>query len=97
MKNKFEDDELLSKLSKAAREPKAPKLSDAIIYSAVDTDLKYGPRKLATPRLLVSLVGGAVIFGTVFVVTSPGGIGTKILAGAGGTTTDSSFLMVQGN
>lgn len=97
MKNRFEDDELLSKLSKAARELKAPRLSDKIIYSAVDADQKYGPRRLATPRLLVSLLGGAFIFGTVFVVSSPGGIGPKILAGLGGSTSESSFLLVQGN
>jgi hypothetical protein len=97
MKNKFENDELLSKLSKAARQPNAPLLSDKIIYSAVDADQKYGQRKLATPRLLVSLLGGALIFGTVFVVSSTGGIEPKILASLGGTTTDYSFLLVQGN
>ena len=72
MKNKFEDDELLSKLSKAARQPKAPLLSDKIIYSAVDTDLEYAPRKLSTPRLLVSLVGGAAVLAGVFLFFSPG-------------------------
>ena len=72
MKNKFEDDELLSKLSKAAGDPKAPSLHEAIIYSAVDSDLKYGPRKLATPRVLVSLVGGAAVLAGVFLFISPG-------------------------
>jgi hypothetical protein len=97
MSKKFEHDELLSKLSKAASEPTAPKLNDSIIYSAVDSDLKYGPRKLATPRLIISLLGGAFIFGAVFVVSSPGGLPTKILAGLGGSSSESSFLMVQGN
>ena len=97
MSKKFEHDELLSKLSKAASERTAPKLNDSIIYSAVDSDLKYGPRKLATPRLIVSLLGGAFIFGTVFVVSSPGALRTKTLASLGGSSSESSFLMVQGN
>jgi hypothetical protein len=99
MKNQFEDDELLAKLSKAVAEPKAPKLSETIIHSAVSTELNYGPRKLATPRLLVNLVGGALILGTVFVLTSTGGIKelSNQIDGLSGGQSTGEFLLAQGD
>jgi hypothetical protein len=99
MSKEFEHDELLSKLSKAAAEPKYPKLSETIIHSAVHADLKFGPRKFATPRLLVNLVGGAIILGTVFALTSPVGLEdfSAQIQELAGTGSNSSFLMAQGN
>jgi hypothetical protein len=72
MNNGFEDDELLSKLREAASEHKAPRLSDTLIYSVTDIELRNSPMKLATPGRLVSLLGGfALLFGA-FLSTSQG-------------------------
>lgn len=66
MKKEFEKDELLAKLSKSAGKTKAPVLSEDIIYAATNSAKKFGPRKLHTPRLLVSLAGGAAVLAGVF-------------------------------
>ena len=71
MTKHFEDDELLNSLVRAAGKQEAPDLNETIIHSAVTADLKFGPRKLATPRLLVSLAGGAAVLAvTAVLVTS---------------------------
>jgi hypothetical protein len=71
MKNKFEDDEVLAQLSKAARKTKAPKLDESIIQSAMLSKPKFGPRKFLTPALMFNLAGGAAVLAGVFVFTSP--------------------------
>lgn len=71
MNNWFEGDELLSKLRGAAAEHKAPRLSDAIIYSVTDIELKNVPIKSATPGLLMSLLGGAALIFGAFMTVSP--------------------------
>jgi hypothetical protein len=71
MKNKFEDDEVLAQLSKAARKTKAPKLDERIIQSAMLSKPKFGPRKFLTPALMFNLAGGAAVLAGVFVFTSP--------------------------
>jgi hypothetical protein len=71
MKNKFEDDEVLAQLSKAARKTKAPKLDERIIQSAMQSKPKFGPRKFLTPALMINLAGGAAVLAGVFVFTSP--------------------------
>jgi hypothetical protein len=71
MKNKFENDEVLAQLSKAARKTKAPKLDESIIQSAMLSKPKFGPRKFLTPALMFNLAGGAAVLAGVFVFTSP--------------------------
>jgi hypothetical protein len=71
MKNKFEDDEVLAQLSKAARKTKAPKLDESIIQSAMLSKPKFGPRKFLTPALMFNLAGGAAVLAGVFVLTGP--------------------------
>jgi hypothetical protein len=71
MKNKFEDDEVLAQLSKAARKTKAPKLDESIIQSAILSKPKFGPRKFLTPALMFNLAGGAAVLAGVFVFTGP--------------------------
>jgi hypothetical protein len=71
MKNKFEDDEVLAQLSKAARKTKAPKLDERIIQSAMLSKPKFGPRKFLTPALMFNLAGGAAVLAGVFVFTGP--------------------------
>ena len=71
MKNKFEDDEVLAQLSKAARKTKAPKLDESIIQSAMLSKPKFGPRKFLTPALMFNLAGGAAVLAGVFVFTGP--------------------------
>jgi hypothetical protein len=71
MKNKFEDDEVLAQLSKAARRTKAPKLDESIIQSAISSKPKFGPRKFLTPALMFNLAGGAAVLAGVFVFTGP--------------------------
>ena len=71
MKNKFEDDEVLAQLSKAARKTKAPKLDESIIQSAMLSKPKFGPRKFLTPALMFNIAGGAAVLAGVFVFTSP--------------------------
>lgn len=71
MKNKFEDDEVLAQLSKAARKTKVPKLDESIIQSAMLSKPKFGPRKFLTPALMFNLAGGAAVLAGVFVFTGP--------------------------
>lgn len=71
MNNKFEDDEVLAQLSKAARKAKAPKLDESIIQSAMLSKPKFGPRKFLTPALMFNLAGGAAVLAGVFVFTGP--------------------------
>jgi len=70
MTKHFEDDELLNSLGRAAGKQEAPDLNETIIHSAVTADLKFGQRKLATPRLLVSLVGGAAVLAVTAILVS---------------------------
>lgn len=70
MAKHFEDDELLNSLGKAASKNKAPALSESIILSAVSNTGKYAPRRLATPGLILNLMGGAAILAGVFAISS---------------------------
>jgi hypothetical protein len=70
MTKHFEDDELLNSLGKAAGKKEVPELNETIIHSAVTADLKFGPRKLATPRLLVSLAGSAAVLAVTAILVS---------------------------
>jgi hypothetical protein len=74
MKNQFENDELLSNLSNAAVERKAPTLSDDIIYSAISTDSKVRSRMVARPKLVFTLAGGALALGMVYALPNSDGI-----------------------
>jgi hypothetical protein len=70
MTKHFEDDELLNRLGKAARKNKAPALSETIVFAAVSNATKYSPRRLATPGLILNLMGGAAILAGVFAISS---------------------------
>lgn len=71
MKNKFEDDEVLSQLSKSARKTKAPKLEESIIHAAISSKPNTDRGKILKPALLLNLAGGAAVLVGVFVLTGP--------------------------
>jgi hypothetical protein len=70
MKNQFENDAVLGQLSKAARRPKAPKLSEDILVAASkDSSVKGGKFKL--PALFLSLASATAAIALVAVVANP--------------------------
>ena len=101
MKNKFEDDEVLAQLSKAARKTKAPKLDESIIQSAMLSKPKFGPRKFLTPALMFNLAGGAAVLAGVFVFTGPLSPTAQEMVSSGTmdqfSRMEDSALLAQGN
>lgn len=70
MKNQFENDPVLGQLSKAARRPKAPKLSeDLLVAASKDSSVKDGKFKL--PALFLSLASATAAVALVAVVANP--------------------------
>ncbi|MFZ4117908.1 MAG: hypothetical protein ACOYKO_05440 [Rhodoluna sp.] len=70
MKNQFENDPVLGQLSKAARRPKAPKLSeDLLVAASKDSSVKAGKFKL--PALFLSLASATAAVALVAVVANP--------------------------
>jgi hypothetical protein len=70
MKNQFENDPVLGQLSKAARIPKAPKLSeDLLVAASKDSSVKAGKFKL--PALFLSLASATAAVALVAVVANP--------------------------
>jgi hypothetical protein len=70
MKNQFENDPVLGQLSKAARRPKAPKLSeDLLVVASKDSSVKAGKFKL--PALFLSLASATAAVALVAVVANP--------------------------
>ena len=70
MKNQFENDPVLGQLSKAARKPKAPKLSeDLLVAASKDSSVKAGRFKL--PALFLSLASATAAVALVAVVANP--------------------------
>jgi hypothetical protein len=91
MNNKFEDDEVLAQLSKAARKIKSPKLDEGIIQSAISSKPNVGRRKFSAPTLMFNLAGGAAVLAGVFVFTgSLGSTNQEVLSS--GTTDQSSKI-----
>ncbi len=102
MNNKFEDDEVLAQLSKAARKTKAPKLDESIIQSAMLSKPKFGPRKFLTPALMFNLAGGAAVLAGVFVFTGPLGTTNQPMVSSGtmdqfSKKLEGSALLAQGD
>jgi hypothetical protein len=93
MNNKFEDDEVLAQLSKAARKTKAPRLDEGIIQSAISSRPNVGRRKFSAPALMFNLAGGAAVIAGVFVFTGPLGPTNQEVLSSG--TTD-QFSKISG-
>ena len=71
MKNQFENDPVLGQLSKAARKPKAPKLSEDLLVAASSKDSSVKARKFKLPALFLSLASATAAVALVAVVANP--------------------------
>ena len=101
MKNQFENDPVLGQLSKAARRPKAPKLSeDLLVVASKDSSVKAGKFKL--PALFLSLASATAAVALVAVVANPAITNTEpfsltesngdLLVKSGASRVDGSFV-----
>jgi len=101
MKNQFENDPVLGQLSKAARRPKAPKLSeDLLVAASKDSSVKAGKFKL--PALFLSLASATAAVALVAIVANPAITNTEsysltelnedMLAKSGESRVDGSFM-----
>jgi hypothetical protein len=71
MKKEFENDPILGQLSKAARKPKAPKLSEGLLVAAASKDASVKAGKFRTPTLFVSLASATTAVLLVALVANP--------------------------
>jgi hypothetical protein len=101
MKNQFENDPVLGQLSKAARRPKAPKLSeDLLVAASKDSSVKAGKFKL--PALFLSLASATAAVALVAIVANPAITNTEpfsltesngdLLVKSGESRVDGSFM-----
>jgi hypothetical protein len=101
MKNQFENDSVLEQLSRAARRPKAPKLSEDILVAAsTESSVKAGKFKL--PALFLSLASATAAVALVAVVANPAITNTEpfsltesngdLLVKSGESRVDGSFM-----
>ena len=101
MKNQFENDPVLGQLSKAARKPKAPKLSEDLLVAA-SKDSSVKARKFKLPALFLSLASATAAVALVAVVANPAitntesysltEFGEDLLVKSGESRVDGSFM-----
>ena len=102
MKNQFENDPVLGQLSKAARKPKAPKLSEDLLVAASSKDSSVKARKFRLPALFLSLASATAAVALVAVVANPAITNTEsysltefdenLLVKSGESRVDGSFM-----
>ena len=102
MKKEFENDPVLGQLSKAARKPKAPKLSEGLLVAAASKDASVKARKFKLPALFLSLASATAAVALVAVVANPAITNTEsysltefvenLLVKSGESRVDGSFM-----
>jgi len=96
MKKEFENDPLLQQLQRATEVKQAPKIGEDILIRA--TAINPSPlRKFQTPRLLVSLAGGAAVIALVSVGLSQSPFSDLALRLTGDQNSEMSASIAMGN